>query len=168
MGSVTGRVFAEDVKRLPDNLFYADVVRGRGEPRRSSVDFAGADPLRAVEKFYAQSEQRTARYFQTGEESFAMVTEHPDCDTSWLRGLTPDAVARLGETETVVPLERRVARWHCGCNQGRMLQVLLPAMLQDPEGLFGEDPKLEIRCPRCAARHAVTREALEAFAAGQS
>jgi molecular chaperone Hsp33 len=46
--------------------------------------------------------------------------------------------------------------------------VLLPVMQQDPDGLFGDDPKIEIRCPRCAARHAVTREALEAYAATHS
>jgi len=163
-GAVTGRVFEDNVKRLPSNLFYADVVRGRGEPRRSSVDFTGADPVAAVEKFYAQSEQRTARIFETGEERFAMITEHPDCDLAWLRGLTAEAVAKLAETETLTLLEKRVTRWHCGCNQERILQVLLPAMRQDPAALFGEDPKIEIRCPRCAARHVVTREALEAYA----
>ena len=69
------------------------------------------------------------------------------------------------ETETLTLMERRIQRWHCGCNQERMMQVLLPVMRQDAEGLFGDDPKVEIRCPRCAARHAVTREALEAYAA---
>jgi molecular chaperone Hsp33 len=46
-----------------------------------------------------------------------------------------------------------------------MLEVLAPVMRQDADGLFGGEPKVEIRCPRCAARHAVTREALEAFVA---
>jgi molecular chaperone Hsp33 len=36
-------------------------------------------------------------------------------------------------------------------------------MKSDPEGLFGEDPLLRISCPRCGARHTVTREALEAY-----
>jgi molecular chaperone Hsp33 len=38
-------------------------------------------------------------------------------------------------------------------------------MKQDPEGLFGDEAKIEIRCPRCGARHTITREALEAFVA---
>ena len=73
----------------------------------------------------------------------------------------------LDQTETLGLLERRIYRWHCGCNQGRMLQVLAPAMQQDADGLFAGDQKLEIRCPRCGARHTVTREALEAFVAGK-
>ncbi len=164
-GAVTGRVFDENVKELPENIFYADVVRGREPKRRSAVTFAGADPIAAAEKFYAQSEQRGARYFQLGEESFALVTEHPDCDLAWFRGLTVDGVRGLDAAETLAPLEQRIYRWHCGCNQARMMEVLAPTMRQEPRELFGDDQKLEIRCPRCGARHAITREALEAFVA---
>ncbi len=164
-GAVTGRVFDENVKEGPENLFFADVVRGRGEKRRSAVTFDGDDPLAAAEMFYTQSEQRGARFFQLGEEEFALVTEHPDCDLAWFRALTADAVRALEKTETVVPMERRIFRWHCGCNQARMLEVLGPTMRHDPHGLFGDEEKIEIRCPRCGARHAITREAMEAFVA---
>lgn len=165
-GAVTGRVFDENVKEGPENLFFADVVRGQQAKRRSAVTFEGADPIVAVEKFYAQSEQRGSRYFQLGEEEFAMVNEHPDCDLAWFNALTSDQVREIDRTETLALMERRIYRWHCGCNQQRMMEVLAPAMRQDPEGLFGGDPKVEIRCPRCGARHAITREGLEAFVAG--
>lgn len=162
-GAVTGRAFDENVKEGPENLFFADVVRARQPKRRSAVTFTGADPIAAAEKFYAQSEQREARYFQLGEEEFVMLTEHPDCDLAWFQGLTVEQVRKLDETETLALLERRIYRWHCGCNQERMMEVLAPTMKEDPEGLFAGDPKIEIRCPRCGARHAITREALEAF-----
>lgn len=161
-GTVTGRIFDEDVKVGPQNLFFADVVRGRQPTRRSAVTFTGADPIGAVEAFYSQSEQRGARYFQLGEEEFALVSEHPDCDLAWFQALTPERVRALAETETLVLMERRVCRWHCGCNQDRMMEVLTPTMKHDPDGLFGGDPKVEIRCPRCGSRHTITREALEA------
>lgn len=165
-GAVTGRVFEENVRELPENIFYADVVRGRQPQRRSAVNFTGADPLGAVERFYAQSEQRGARYFELGEEEFALLTEHPDCDLTWFRALDAAQVRALDTTETLASLERRTYRWHCGCNQQRLLEVLAPTMRQSPEALFGDDEKIEIRCPRCAARYAVTREAMEAFIAG--
>jgi molecular chaperone Hsp33 len=164
-GSVTGRVFPEDVKELPNNLFFADVVRGTQPKRRSSVEFSGADPLAAVEAYYRQSEQRPARYFQTGEEEFALVTAHPDYDEAWFEALTVDQVRAFAKDEELGVLEKRVYRWHCGCNQQRMLQVLAPVFRQDAEGLFGTEEKIEIRCPRCAARYAITREAMEAFVA---
>lgn len=165
VGTVAGRTFEENVRELPENLFYADVVRVGQPLRRSTVSFTGADPIAAAEKFYAQSEQRTARYFQLGEEAFTMVSEHPDCDVAWLNGLTAERVREMDRQETLVPIETRVYRWHCGCNQERMLEVLAPAMKQDPEGLFGDEEKIEIRCPRCGARYAITREAMEAFMA---
>ncbi len=167
-GVVTGRSFAENVKELPQNLFYADVIRGGQPKRRSTVAFAGDDPLVAAEAFYAQSEQRGARFFQLEEETFALLTEHPDCDLEWFRALTMEQVKTLATDETVVPMERRVCRWHCGCNQRRMMEVLAPVMRTDPEGLFAGEAKVEIRCPRCGARHHVTHEALEAFVAEQS
>ena len=68
-------------------------------------------------------------------------------------------------SETLALMERRIYRWHCGCNHARMMEVLGPTMRQDPKVLFGDGEKLEIRCPRCGARHAVTREAMEAFVA---
>jgi len=164
-GGVAGRVFAENVRELPENLFYADVVRGKEPKRRSTVNFTGADPLAAVEKFYAQSEQRLGRFFQLAEEEFAFVAEHPDCDLAWLRALTADQVKVIETTETLSLLESRVVKWSCGCNQQRMLEVLAPAMRASPDELFGGDEKIEIRCPRCAARYAITREAMEAFVA---
>lgn len=164
-GAVTGRVFEENVKEGPENLFFCDVVRGNQPKRRSTVSFEGNDPIKAVEKFYAQSEQRGARYFQLAEEDWVMISEHPDCDLTWFAGLTTDQVRSLDQTETLALMERRIQRWHCGCNQERMMEVLAPTMKQDPEALFGEDPKLEIRCPRCGARHTITREAMEAYVA---
>lgn len=164
-GAVTGRVFADQVKVLPEGLFFSDVVRP-GEPkRRSAVSFLGGDPLVAAERFYAQSEQRLVRFFEPAEEEFVLICEHPDADLAWLRGLTLDQVRSLDREETLAPMERRIYRWHCGCNQRRMLEVLAPAMRDDPDALFGGEPKLEIRCPRCGARHVVTREALDAYVA---
>ncbi|HRE83667.1 MAG TPA: Hsp33 family molecular chaperone HslO [Opitutaceae bacterium] len=167
-GSVTGRVFDENVKELPSPVFYCDVVRGQQPKRRSAVEFSGSDPLVAAEAFYTQSEQRKGRFFQTGEEEFVLAVEHPDCDVAWLDALTTEQVKSLDKTEEVSLLERRIFRWHCGCNQQRMLEVLAPVFRAEPEELFGGDEKLEMRCPRCGARHLITREALEAFVAPRS
>ncbi len=162
-GAVAGRVFDENVKEGPENLFFSDVVRGNHPKRRSAVTFEGDDAIAAAEKFYAQSEQRGGRYFQLAAEEFALVSEHPDCDLKWFQNLTPDHVRSLDQAETLAPMERRIYRWHCGCNQDRMMEVLAPTMKQDPDVLFAGEAKLEIRCPRCGARHLITREALEAF-----
>lgn len=165
-GAVAGRIFAENVKALPTNQFFADVVLPGKPKRRSSVEFTGPDPLVAIEAYYRQSEQRPARFFQTAEEEFVLVAAHPDCDEAWFDALTVEQVRELAKTEELGDLEKRVCRWHCGCNQQRMLQVLQPVYEQDPAELFLGEEVIEIRCPRCAGRYAITREAMEAYVAG--
>ena len=111
------------------------------------------------------TQKKMTMNFQLEEEKFALLTEHPDCDMEWFHNVTTEEVKRLHELESTNLMERRVQRWECGCTQQRMLQVLAPAFQAQGDELFGADEKIEIRCPRCSARHAVTREALEAFVA---
>ncbi|MDQ6625789.1 MAG: Hsp33 family molecular chaperone HslO [Verrucomicrobiota bacterium] len=162
-GIIVGQIFTENVKDDGRNLFCADLVRERSNSRRSSVEFTGTDVFRIVEQYYAQSEQRPARYFQIGPEEFVMVSAQPGCDLDWLQSLDDEKVRSLDETETLSLLEQRSYRWGCGCSQEKMLSILAPIMRTDPEALFGEDHLIRISCPRCGALHKITREALEAY-----
>jgi molecular chaperone Hsp33 len=168
LGTVVGQIFTENVKKDGRNLFLADLVRDPGEPRRSAVEFTGAAPFRIVEQYYAQSEQRPARYFRFGEEDFVMVTAQPGCDQEWFDGLDDARIRAMDQEETLSLLEHRQYRWECGCSQARMFALLAPIMRSDPEGLFGEDALLRMGCPRCGARHIITREALEAYISSPS
>lgn len=162
-GAVVGQIYTENIRETGHNLFLADLALKNSEPRRSAVEFTGASVFPAVEHYYAQSEQRPARYFKRGEEDFVMITAQPQCDLPWLKALTDDAVRDLDQHETLSLLEQRTYRWECGCTQDRMFAVLAPMMRTDCEGLFGVEDLLRISCPRCGARHVVTREALEAY-----
>lgn len=164
--TLAGRIFTENVREAEKNVFYSDLMSRRGaEKRRSVVNFEGANLFQAVESYYAQSEQRIARYFDLGEDNYAMLVSHPDCDEAWLRAVDLAAVKTLAETETLARIERRAYRWHCGCTQQKILGALAPAARDDVAGLFGEDEALHVQCPRCAATHFISREAMEAYLA---
>ena len=163
--AVTGRILADNVREMGGNYLYADVVDHNKPPRRSAVPFEGADSFRAAEAFYLQSEQRPAKLFATAPEEYAMVCSHPDCDTAWFESLTADTLRTIDQTETLSLLERRRYAWRCGCNQQKILRVLAPIMRKDPAELFRDEPSVQISCPRCAAKHIVTREAMEAYLA---
>jgi molecular chaperone Hsp33 len=165
LGTVVGQLFTENVKDDGKQLFVADVVRERADSRRSAVEFEGTDIFRAVEQFYAQSEQRLARFFHHGPEDFVFISAQPQCDLAWLESLDDAAISTLDQGEQLSLLEQRYYRWECGCTQSRMFALLGSIMKTDPDGLFGDDPVLRISCPRCGARHVVTREALEAYVA---
>jgi molecular chaperone Hsp33 len=166
LGTVVGQIFTENVKSDAAQIFSAEVVRGNEDSRRSVVDFEGQDVFRAVERYYAQSEQRLARFFSVGPEDFIFASAQPQCDLAWLEQLDEPGVLALAESDQLSLLERRYYRWECGCTQDRMMAVLASVMRSDPDGLFGEEPVLRISCPRCGARHKITREALEAYVGG--
>jgi molecular chaperone Hsp33 len=164
--TVAGRVFTENVRAAEKNVFYSDLMPGRGaEKRRSVVNFDDADIFRAVETYYAKSEQRLARYFDLGEDHYALLISHPDCDEAWLRQVDLAGVKALAETETITRIDRRAYRWSCGCTQQKIMGALAPVARDDFEGLFHSDEAIHVQCPRCAAMHVITREAMEAFLA---
>lgn len=167
LGTVVGNVFTENVKKTGRNLFYADIIADNQAPRRSVVEFNGSDFLKAVELFYRQSEQRPVRIFRYDEEDLVLIAAQPDCDIEWLDGLTEESIRNLDKEVELSLLEERRYRFECGCNQDRMLAILAPVMRKSPEELFGDEETIRIHCPRCGARHAITRESLEAYIGSQ-
>ena len=147
------------------NEFYQELKRPRRDLHRSFVDFRGQDAKSAVERFYAQSEQRPGKLFFPGGDRALLVTAHPDWDQAWFDNLDDATVTNLAETEEVKLLETRVYRWFCGCSHARVLEMLAPVFKQSPDELFGPDETVHLGCPRCAAGYGVTREALEAHLA---
>jgi len=165
-GAVVGRAFTENVKEADENVFYQEVAKGNKPIHRSVVPFEGNDPLAAAEAFYERSEQRPARFFRIDVETFAIVSAHPDYDEDWFRALTKDDLRVLSVTEDVNPLETRVVKWDCGCDQLRILQALDPVWRQSPEELFLGEELIEVNCPRCAGKYRVSKEMMEAYDQG--
>jgi molecular chaperone Hsp33 len=164
-GAVVGRIFAENVKEGGANMLYSKQISDRGPQRTSVISFDHADPFHAAEVFYRQSEQRPARYFDLGDELYAMVSAQPECDMPWFESLNVETVRRIEEMESCSLLETRFYHWSCGCTVDRMYEVLLPTMRENAEGLFEGEASVRIDCPRCGVRYVVTREALEAYMA---
>ncbi len=161
-GNVIANLQTDELQAVEGGMFYADVIEDSKPPRRSVVDFNETSFLRAVEVFYSRSEQRTVRFFWHGDEDLVMVAAQPDCDEEWLAGLSAEAVRRLDRDVELALLEKRHYSFRCGCNQERMLDLLLPVFRRQADELFHGKPSLTMLCPRCGARHVLTREALEA------
>ena len=164
--TLTGRLFTENVRAADENVFFSDIVPRRGaEPRRSVVNFSGNDVLAAVAGYYARSEQQPVRFFDLGGDQYAMLLAQPDCDLQWFSSVDADGVRNPAAAETVARIQSRNYGWHCGCTQQKILAAIAPAFRADPEGLFGDGETIRVECPRCAATHTLTREAMEAYLA---
>ena len=161
-GTVVANLQADALQPVGKGMFYADVVEDAKPARRSVVDFRETSFLRAVEVFYSQSEQRAVRFFWHDEEDLVMVAAQPDCDLEWLAGLDEKSIRTLDRDVELSLLEKRQFTFRCGCNQDRMIDFMLPVFKRQAGELFQEDSSITVVCPRCAAKHVLARESLEA------
>lgn len=156
--SVTGRIFTEDVREPDRNYFYSQTTTLEGaEPRTSTMEVVGKDPIEWIAQFYDQSEQRPARAFRLDDENFALIAAQPDCDLEWLAALDEDAVSKILETEETNLLETRRFRFHCGCTLDKILPIL-GSWRDRLDDLFEAADFINLQCPRCAAKYRVTRD----------
>ncbi|MEN9974265.1 MAG: hypothetical protein RLZZ282_271 [Verrucomicrobiota bacterium] len=156
--SVTGRVFTEDVREPDRNFLYSQTTTlNLLEPRGSSLEVLGKDPLAWIAQYYAQSEQRPGRAFRLGDENFALVVAQPDCDLSWFEALDAPQVATLDASQETKLLETRSFRYDCGCTLEQILPILGGWKTRLDELFEGADV-IHIQCPRCAANYRVTRD----------
>jgi molecular chaperone Hsp33 len=155
-GRVTGRVTGR-ARSLGANVVHAETASGGGLRRRSTVGFAGDDLRGAAGAYYAQSEQRPARFFELGGDVFALVVAQPDCDLAWLEAVGPGEVGRLAACDGSPLLETRHYRFACGCTPGRLAEAMAPALLGRLDEIFGGEPVIRVTCPRCGTQHGIAR-----------
>ena len=156
--SITGRIFTEDVREPDRNFFYAQTTSAESnQPRLSTLEIEGKDPILWLSQYYDQSEQRPARAFRLEDENFAIIAAQPDCDLEWLASLDAAAVEKITETEETTLLETRRFRFHCGCTIDKILPIL-GGWKDRLDVLFEGDEFISIQCPRCAAKYHVTRD----------
>ncbi len=155
--AVTGRIFTQDVREPDRNFFYSQTTEVRGaEPRSSTLEIDGKDPVAWISQYYDQSEQRPARAFRLEEEHFALVAAQPDCDMDWFAALDTEEVSKIDANEETKLLETRRFRFHCGCTLDRILPVL-GGWRDRLDELFADADTIQIQCPRCAAGYRVLR-----------
>ncbi len=156
--AITGRVFTEDVREPDRNFFYAQTTTAESkQPRLSTLEVEGKDPIEWISQYYKQSEQRPARAFRLEDENFVLVAAQPDCDLEWLEALDEESVAAIVETEETTLLETRRFRFHCGCTIDKILPIL-GGWRERLDDLFEAADFINLQCPRCAAKYRVTRD----------
>lgn len=160
-GTVTGRVWTDNVQTLGKGIFLAESQKLTSrESRRSTVEIKkdGVQPFLAVQDFYQQSEQRMARFFAHGPEDFVLISAQPDCDIEWLANLSDEDIRELDKKEELSLLETRKYVFDCGCSAERIISRFSGLSSADHNEIFGDDAAIRISCPRCAAKIEVTRD----------
>ena len=169
LGSVTGRVWNDDVRPLENGLFCAErTTRPSGKSHRSTTSLRpGSSPFRAAEEFYQQSEQRCARILRYSDEDFVMITAQPDCDIEWLMDLSEADLRNLDDEEELSLLETRQYHFDCGCSAEKIIPRFSGLSDADRNEIFGDDDSIRIACPRCGAKIDITREEFDQLLSGE-
>ncbi len=157
VGSVIGRFFQQNVKEAELGEMHQELHRRGKEPHMSMVEFSGDTAQASIHQFYNVSEQRPARYFDLGNNRFALVSAHPDYDEGWFTHVDLETVLTIRERETVNLLETRPYYWLCGCSEQKIMDMLVPLVKKDPQAIFGEDSQAVVNCPRCNANYPIDR-----------
>lgn len=156
-GSITGRIFTEDVRTAEASRLFIQSVRPGQRPSLSAIEVRGLDVLEIFEQYYEQSQQYPARFFELMEDRFVMVQGLPGVDPRWMQALDRDEVSGLMDGRGFALDERRF-RFHCGCNPQKILEALRGIFGADPGELFRDEEQVETFCPRCGRRWWIRRE----------
>jgi hypothetical protein len=160
---VTGRVFTENVRAADSSRMYVQTSRSSGEPSQSTIEVLGFDVLEMFERYYRQSEQTPARFFEIDDVSFLMLSALPEADAQWLGALRREEALGIAEDD-LRPLGEAIFQFRCGCNTERMLEVVRTMFRKAPHELFRGDAGVEISCPRCGRRWWIDRAQFDAEA----
>lgn len=157
--NITGRLFTKDVREPDRNLLYSQTNISGKEPRMTMVEVDSKDPMRWVEHYYEQSEQRPAKCFRLADENYVMIAAQPDYDEEWFNSLTDESVQKILDEEQTKVLETRKFHFNCGCSKERILPTL-SSWKGKPDELFQGEESIKVNCPRCGAHYLVTPEDL--------
>lgn len=162
-GTLTGRVFTEDIRKRDSNLLFSQTTVDGQPGRQSMVEVKDLNLFEIGEHYYEQSEQRPGRFFRHAEEDVVLVTAQPDCDMEWFGNLDDEKIRTLDGDEELSLLEKRHFRFSCGCSQEKLLPVFASMSKDSLDEAFSGGETIPVSCPRCGAKHVITRETLEAF-----
>lgn len=160
--SVVGRAFLEGVHSSAQNRFFAQIGRPFGELQTSSVDVRGTDVFDIVRQYCEQSDQQLVRIFRGEGRRVTLVSALPATDPTWLSALRAEEAAALTGRPTVKRISEKRVVFRCGCDIGRIAELVAKLYEEDPEELFLGDPAVEVECPRCAAKHHLSRGLFDA------
>lgn len=157
---VVGTLFTEGVREIEKNLLYSQTHSPTSPLRKSTVEIKGSCPLRWIESYYKDSEQRPCRAFYLGNDDYLLLAAQPAYDQDWLEGLNTESAHHILEAEETKLLETRKFYFNCGCSEERLLRSLI-GFKDNPEELFGDQEEIQATCPRCQTNYSFKRDIFE-------
>ena len=158
---VVGRYFDRHVRSQGSSRLIVQRVQGDAKRHQSIIEVTGFDVLLILERFYIQSEQTSARFFEYEGDEFLMLMALPGLDEQWLCDLDSPTARALVDAPTTRHIETRPIVFGCACDRDRLLDLSVSLFSRLPEDLFRGQPGVEILCPRCGRAYDIDRPSFE-------
>ncbi len=166
--TVVGRAFRGAVKRAPRNVFISQTTRPFVGVQTSKVEVEGIDIFAMVEQFCRRSDQQPGRYFHVGDPRVAFLLSLPDVEAPWFCSVGASEAFALEKGIDSKLVSEQTVGFRCGCDIDCIARVVAEVYRENPGELFRGESSIEAECPRCGAKHTVTRERFQAVAAARA
>jgi hypothetical protein len=119
------------------------------------------DPVEAVERYFAESEQTLIRIAVDEKGKGALLRPLPNGRFDEIEGLTDSELIsrcfKLAEDSSITLLQEMLLFYECPCNI-QMITKMINSLPEDQKKeLWGELDHLEVSCPRCSRKYLVER-----------
>ncbi len=158
-GMVIGRV----MPRTRDEAKAAVQRRKKDkDATQSYYEPLSADVFQAMEGYFDHSEQVPTRLFVNEDGRGALVRMMPQGDFDRVANLPGpelvDQLFALRDDETLRRLEEFRSFTQCLCTDEYILNMITSLPQAHRQALWGDEPKLEIECPRCGRMYVLRRQ----------
>ncbi len=158
-GMVCGTVIKSDPSR---NLAAVQKQAKNSPLTQSRFSLLTQDPVEAVERYFAESEQTLIRIAVDGEGKGVLLRPFPGGNFIDIDGLTDNELIarcfRLASDGNMKILDEVLLFYECPCDLKQIVKMIASLPEEQQTDLWGDLGRLEVSCPRCGRRYTVNRE----------
>jgi hypothetical protein len=157
-GMMCGTVLKSD----PERNLVAVQKQGKNSPvTQSRFSLHTHDPVEAVERYFAESEQTLIRIAVDDKGKGALLRPLPGGKFDQIDGLTDNELIsrcfKLSEENKITLLQEMLLFYECPCNMQMITQMIKSLPEGEQKELWGDLDHLEVSCPRCGRKYLINR-----------
>ncbi len=157
-GMICGSVRKSDPTR---NLVAVQRQAKDSPATQSHFSLFTHDPIEAVERYFAESEQTLIRIAVDDKGKGALLRPLPNGRFDEIDGLTDsELISRcfsLAEEGKITLLEEMLLFYECPCDMQMITKMIRSIPEEEQKELWGNLNQLEVSCPRCSRKYLVER-----------
>ena len=156
-------IITAEVREAPNDrsAVYIQRQQGKAPITQSLLEPDCKDPVTAVEIYFDQAVQLKTRIVLDEECSGVLVQPLPDGRFATVEGLPDDKLLdlfrQMAARGELKPMGEVLIFYECRCDDQMILDMITSLPQAEREAVWGDQPSLEIECPRCGRSYTIQR-----------